>query len=64
VGARKEAYLKGIGTGLGQNLAQDDTEAPIAGWRLVDLPVDDGHAGALAVHAPEAPSIGMHCSLP
>ncbi|WP_405942678.1 4'-phosphopantetheinyl transferase family protein [Streptomyces sp. NBC_00207] len=64
VWARKEAYLKGIGTGLGRDLAQDDTGAPIPGWRLVDLPVDDEHAAALAVHSPRPPAIDMHHALP
>ncbi|MDX3533892.1 4'-phosphopantetheinyl transferase superfamily protein [Streptomyces sp. MB09-01] len=64
VWARKEAYLKGIGTGLGRDLAQDDTGAPIPGWRLVDLPVDDEHAAALAVHSPRPPTIGLHVALP
>jgi 4'-phosphopantetheinyl transferase len=64
VWARKEAYLKGIGTGLGRGLAEDDTGAPIPGWCLVDLPVDDGHAAALAVHSSQPPAIDVRHSLP
>ncbi|MET8274528.1 MULTISPECIES: 4'-phosphopantetheinyl transferase family protein [unclassified Streptomyces] len=64
VWARKEAYLKGIGTGLGRGLAEDDTGAPIPGWRLVDLPMDDEHAAALAVHSSRPPTINVRHSLP
>jgi 4'-phosphopantetheinyl transferase len=64
VWARKEAYLKGIGTGLGRDLGKDDTGSSIAGWRLVDLPVDDEHAAALAVHSPLTPAVDMRDSLP
>ncbi|MGW0392176.1 4'-phosphopantetheinyl transferase family protein [Streptomyces sp. NPDC003042] len=64
VWARKEAYLKGIGTGLGRGLAKDDTRAPIPGWQLVDLPVDDEHAAALAAHSPRPPTIDVRHSLP
>ncbi|KJY32185.1 hypothetical protein VR44_16420 [Streptomyces katrae] len=64
VWARKEAYLKGLGTGLGRDLGKDDTGSPLAGWRLVDLPVDDEHAAALAVHSPLAPAVDLRDSLP
>ncbi|MEU8461620.1 4'-phosphopantetheinyl transferase superfamily protein [Streptomyces sp. NPDC029003] len=62
--ARKEAYLKGIGTGLGRGLGEDDTGAPIPGWRVVDLPVDEAHAAALAVRSPRPPAISMRHSPP
>ncbi|MBB1252740.1 4'-phosphopantetheinyl transferase superfamily protein [Streptomyces sp. OF3] len=53
--ARKEAYLKGIGTGLGRNLDLDyvgSGPTPAAGpdgWRLADVAVDEGYAGAVAL---------------
>lgn len=46
---RKEAYLKGLGTGLGRDLARDDVRGNPAGWRLADLPVGEGQAAAVAV---------------
>lgn len=54
---RKEAYLKGIGTGLGIDPSEvevgvDDLPRPKRGpdgWLLVDLPVTTGHVAALAV---------------
>ncbi|MBB1245324.1 4'-phosphopantetheinyl transferase superfamily protein [Streptomyces durbertensis] len=53
--ARKEAYLKGIGTGLGRSLDLDyvgSGPTPAAGpdgWRLADVPVDEGYAAAVAL---------------
>lgn len=53
--ARKEAYLKGIGTGLGRGLALDyvgsaePCEARLPGWHLTDVPVDPTHVAAVAV---------------
>ncbi|MFE6819669.1 4'-phosphopantetheinyl transferase family protein [Streptomyces sp. NPDC057677] len=54
---RKEAYLKGLGTGLGRDPAADyvgsgspDGALPPAGWTLLDIPVDRGYAAAVAVH--------------
>jgi 4'-phosphopantetheinyl transferase len=49
---RKEALAKGIGTGLVADPAELDTAAPGGGWLLHDLPVIDGHAGALATSGP------------
>ncbi|MFW6690947.1 4'-phosphopantetheinyl transferase family protein [Streptomyces sp. MAR4 CNX-425] len=46
---RKEAYLKGLGVGLGRALDADDVSVSVPGWRLVDLTPGKGHAGALAV---------------
>ena len=51
---RKEAYLKGIGTGLARGVAADYLGAtglaPLpAGWSVLDVPVPDGHAAAAAV---------------
>jgi 4'-phosphopantetheinyl transferase len=57
VWTRKEAYLKGIGTGLGRDLAADylgttGRAAPPAGWTLTDVPTIPGHAAACAVQGP------------
>jgi 4'-phosphopantetheinyl transferase len=50
---RKEAYLKGIGTGLSRSPAQDylgaDTARHPAGWSVLDLPRSSTHAAAVAV---------------
>ncbi|MGP3982860.1 4'-phosphopantetheinyl transferase family protein [Streptomyces sp. KR80] len=53
--ARKEAYLKGIGTGLSRDLARDYLGAGPRpgtgpqGWALGDVAVPEGHAGAFAL---------------
>ncbi|PJE93917.1 4-phosphopantetheinyl transferase [Streptomyces carminius] len=54
---RKEAYLKGTGTGLGE--APDVTyvgtlavPAEVPGWSLADVPVPEGYAAAVAVAVP------------
>ncbi|MFG2292547.1 4'-phosphopantetheinyl transferase family protein [Streptomyces sp. NPDC048603] len=55
VWARKEAYLKGLGTGLGRSMSLDylgtapDGVAKVPGWTIGDVPVDDGYAAAVAV---------------
>lgn len=51
---RKEAYLKGIGTGLARGLAADylgtsGAAEPPPGWTVRDLPAGGGHAAAAAV---------------
>ncbi|MEW1914783.1 4'-phosphopantetheinyl transferase superfamily protein [Kitasatospora sp. NPDC085895] len=50
---RKEAYLKGLGTGLGRPLAEDylgaDAAARPPGWTVVDIPCGPRHTGAAAV---------------
>ncbi|MEV0222076.1 4'-phosphopantetheinyl transferase superfamily protein [Streptomyces sp. NPDC050704] len=51
VWTRKEAYLKGLGVGLGRGLGADDVTSAIPGWQLVDLEPGEGHAGALAVES-------------
>ncbi|MEO3975090.1 4'-phosphopantetheinyl transferase superfamily protein [Streptomyces sp. CAU 1734] len=50
---RKEAFLKGLGTGLSRSPAQDylgtdDTRHP-AGWTMAGIPAEGGHAAAVAV---------------
>lgn len=51
---RKEAYLKGLGTGLARDLAADyvgarGTAGLPEGWTVTDVPVGDGHLAAAAV---------------
>lgn len=60
VWTRKEAYLKGIGIGVTHNLAADyvgakQSPAAPAGWTILDVPVDAGHAAAVAVAGPFRP---------
>ncbi|MGW4851232.1 4'-phosphopantetheinyl transferase family protein [Streptomyces sp. NPDC004288] len=62
--ARKEAYLKGLGTGLGRDAAADDVRGDLPGWRLTDLPVGTGYAAALAVACPVPRLIRVHRALP
>lgn len=65
---RKEAYLKGLGTGLGRDPATDYVGSgtpggtgPPQGWTLLDIPVDRGYAAAVAVRgeliSPAAPRV-------
>ncbi|MEY9845300.1 4'-phosphopantetheinyl transferase superfamily protein [Streptacidiphilus sp. MAP5-3] len=56
---RKEAYLKGLGTGLGRDLSEDylgtTGAAPgPSGWTVLDIPAGPDHAAAVAVQAPAA----------
>ncbi|MBQ0863923.1 4'-phosphopantetheinyl transferase family protein [Streptomyces smyrnaeus] len=51
---RKEAYLKGTGTGLGEDpsvtyVSALDEPAPVPGWRLTDLPAPAGYSAAGAL---------------
>ncbi|MET7621967.1 4'-phosphopantetheinyl transferase superfamily protein [Streptomyces sp. NPDC005408] len=59
--ARKEAYLKALGTGLGRDLAADylgttGLAAPPTGWTVTDLPAGPSHAAACAAPSPAAPT--------
>ncbi|UNZ16735.1 4'-phosphopantetheinyl transferase superfamily protein [Streptomyces sp. 891-h] len=56
---RKEAYLKGTGSGLGEDLSVTyvsalDEPAPVPGWQLTDLPAPSGYAAAWALRQPTA----------
>ncbi len=50
--ARKEAYLKGLGTGIAHGLASDcvSDEAP-RGWRISDLRLAERYVAAVALRA-------------
>ncbi|MEU2392018.1 4'-phosphopantetheinyl transferase superfamily protein [Streptomyces sp. NPDC007369] len=55
--ARKEACLKGVGTGLAQGVAEPyvgsgPVPAEVAGWHLADLPAPEAYAAAVAVRTP------------
>ncbi|NXY95064.1 4'-phosphopantetheinyl transferase superfamily protein [Streptomyces sp. BR123] len=60
VWARKEAYLKGLGVGLGRSMALDylgagpEEVAQVPGWTIEDVAVDDGYAAAVALQAENA----------
>jgi 4'-phosphopantetheinyl transferase len=53
---RTEAYLKGLGVGLGRDPQVDylgsgeETERIIDGWKVVDVEVPQGYAAAVALH--------------
>ncbi|MET7312394.1 4'-phosphopantetheinyl transferase superfamily protein [Streptomyces sp. NPDC005571] len=55
---RKEAYFKGLGTGLSRGLAHDRIGAAPegafqpAGWMIEDIGVDTGYTAAVAAEAP------------
>ncbi|MFD9303480.1 4'-phosphopantetheinyl transferase family protein [Streptomyces sp. NPDC060048] len=55
VWARKEAYLKGLGVGLGRSMSLDylgtapEAVAKVPGWTIGDVAVDAGYAAAVAV---------------
>lgn len=56
---RKEAYLKGLGTGLGRDPAMDyiglgtlGSPQPRVDWHFLDLPVDRGYVASVAMRGP------------
>lgn len=54
---RKEAYLKGTGTGLGEDpsvtyVGSLAVPAEVPGWSIGDVEVPEGHAAAVAVRVP------------
>jgi 4'-phosphopantetheinyl transferase len=58
VWCRKEALAKAIGGGLGWAPERFDTSAP-DGYALIDLELDEGYVGALAV-AGERPEVALY----
>lgn len=60
---RKEAYLKGLGTGLSRSPAADylgaDTGRHPPGWSVIDIPCGPGHAAAAAVWGPAPATIDV-----
>ncbi|MGN5636170.1 4'-phosphopantetheinyl transferase family protein [Streptomyces sp. AC154] len=57
---RKEAYLKGLGTGLARGTATDcllegARTPPPAGWYVRDVPVPSGYAAATSARHPVSP---------
>ncbi|MEY9878154.1 4'-phosphopantetheinyl transferase [Streptacidiphilus sp. MAP12-33] len=68
---RKEAYLKGLGTGLGRNpdadyLGTSGLAALPSGWTVANLAAGPGHAAAYAVRDrdPGDPGVGLLRELP
>jgi 4'-phosphopantetheinyl transferase len=62
---RKEAYLKGLGTGLGLDPATVDLSADPPGWQVLDVPTAPGLLGAVAVRSPgpaavTVTEVGLH----
>ncbi|WP_330332194.1 4'-phosphopantetheinyl transferase superfamily protein [Streptomyces sp. NBC_00536] len=57
---RKEAYLKGLGTGLGRDLSLDylgwESERHPKGWSVVDVPAGPRHTAAAAIGYDGAPA--------
>lgn len=60
---RKEAYLKGIGTGLSRSPAEDylgaDTTRYPPGWTVLDVPCNDTHAASVAVRGAAPSSVNV-----
>ncbi|MEU0916561.1 4'-phosphopantetheinyl transferase family protein [Streptomyces cyaneofuscatus] len=61
--ARKEAYLKGLGTGLGRSPAADylgaDSRRRPPGWSFVDVPCGPGHRAAAALPGEPPASVAV-----
>jgi len=57
---RKEAYLKGIGTGLSRSPSSDylgdDPAARPPGWVFLEIPCGSDHAASVALRATEPPT--------
>lgn len=56
--ARKEAYLKGVGIGLGEDpsvtyVGTGTAPGSVPGWAITDVPAFPGYAAACAVHTGE-----------
>ncbi len=51
---RKEAYLKGLGTGLARDLNADDLTHDPSGWLISDRAVDSRHHAAVALKRADA----------
>lgn len=57
--ARKEAYLKGVGIGLGEDLSvthvgAGSAPAAVPGWTLTDVPARPGYAAACAIRTADS----------
>jgi 4'-phosphopantetheinyl transferase len=59
---RKEAYLKGLGTGLGRDPATVDVRADPPGWWIVDVDAGAGHLAAVAVRMPDGARVRVDVS--
>ncbi|WP_434598877.1 4'-phosphopantetheinyl transferase family protein [Streptomyces sp. A5-4] len=61
---RKEAYLKGLGTGLSREPSLDylgaDKDSRPVGWSVLDLPAGPRHSAAAAVRADIAAPAAVH----
>ncbi|MFF8505651.1 4'-phosphopantetheinyl transferase family protein [Streptomyces anulatus] len=60
---RKEAFLKGIGTGLSRDLSEDylgaDIERHPPGWSVIDVPCGRAHCAAAAVRGPAPERVSL-----
>ncbi|MEV1026098.1 4'-phosphopantetheinyl transferase superfamily protein [Streptomyces sp. NPDC050264] len=61
---RKEAYLKGLGTGLGRPLAADylggDPARRPDSWEVIDVPCGPQHVAAVALHDTVRARVRVH----
>jgi 4'-phosphopantetheinyl transferase len=60
---RKEAFLKGIGTGLSRSLSEDylgaDVERHPRGWFLIDVTCGPTHCAAAAIRGPAPNQVNL-----